>query len=114
MENNNLKNDSLPFGKAKFVLGISALVLSVLSFKISFFAIIGFIIGVIAVYLVDKDKQMLKQFPDNYSDAAAKKHKTGTILAWIGFVLATIVAIWVLYNYGVYGTTDLKQIKEMQ
>ncbi|MDP2174955.1 MAG: CCC motif membrane protein [Bacteroidota bacterium] len=110
MENNNLKNDSLPFGKAKLVLGISSIILSFMSL----FAIIGFIIGVIAVYLVDKDKQMLKQFPDNYSDAAAKKHKTGTILAWIGFILSTLSAIAVLYMYGVYGTLDLTQIREMQ
>jgi hypothetical protein len=110
MENNNLKNDSLPFGKAKLALGISSIILAFMSA----FAIIGFVIGVIAVYLVDKDKQMLKQFPDNYSDSAVKKHKTGTILAWIGFIFSTIAAIAVLYFYGAYGTLDFSQIKEMQ
>jgi hypothetical protein len=109
MENNNLKNDSLPFGKAKFALGITSIVISFLSY----FAIIGFVIGVIAVYLVDKDKQMLKQFPDNYSDSAIKKHKIGTILAWIGFGIATIAAASLLYKLGTYGTIDAKQIKEL-
>jgi protein-S-isoprenylcysteine O-methyltransferase Ste14 len=109
MENIHLKNDSLPFGKSKLALGITSIVLSFLSY----FAIIGFVVGVIAVYLVDKDKQMLKQFPDNYSDSAIKKHKTGAILAWIGFVIATLAAIAVLYLLGTYGTMDAKEIKEL-
>lgn len=106
MENNNLKNDRLPFGNAKLVLGISSIVLSSL--------IIGFILGVISVFLVDKDSKILKQFPENFSSSAISNHKTGTILAWLGFVVSLIVTIVILFFYGKFGTLNFEEIKSVK
>lgn len=102
MENNTLQNDRLPFGNTKLFTGIISIVLSPL--------LVGFIFGVISVYLVDKDKQMLKQFPNNYNIDAVKNHKSGILISWIGFIISVVVAIVILYYFGKYGTLSPEKI----
>jgi Na+-driven multidrug efflux pump len=103
MENNSLQNDRLPFGNTKLFTGIISIVLSPL--------LVGFIFGVISVYLVDKDKQMLKQFPNNYNQDAVKNHKNGLLISWIGFIVSVVVAAVVLYFFGKYGTLSPEKIQ---
>lgn len=106
MENSKLLNDRLPFGNAKMFLGIAAIVFSPI--------LVGFIFGVISVFLVDKDNKMLKSFPQNYNTSAISNHKTGTILAWIGFVVSLLVAAYILYIFYQYGTFDSAKIEKLK
>jgi predicted Na+-dependent transporter len=94
MENNSLQNDRLPFGNTKLITGIISIVLSPL--------LVGFVFGVISVYLVDKDKQILKQFPNNYNQDAVKNHKNGLLI---------VVAAVILYFFGKYGTLSPEKIQ---
>ncbi len=98
MENTTLKNDSVPFGISKIVLSIIAILTSPI--------LVGFIAGVVAIFLTDKDNQMVKGFPNNYSESALKTHNTGKILSWVAFIVSVLVAFYVLYNFGKYGTLD--------
>lgn len=98
MENSTLKNDSVPFGMSKIVLSVIAILTSPI--------LVGFIAGVVAIFLTDKDNQMVKSFPNNYSESALKVHNTGKILSWIGFIISVLVAFYVLYNFGKFGTLN--------
>lgn len=99
-------NDSLPYGNAKLYLGIASVVFSPI--------LLGFVLGVISVYLVDKDTKMLNSNPGAYSDLAKSKHKTGSIAAWIGFALSLALTIAVIYLFGTYGTLSLEKINALR
>lgn len=99
-------NDRLPYGNAKFILGIAAIVFSP--------ALIGFVLGAISVYLVDKDTKMLAAYRNNYSETAVKNHKQGLIIAWAGFVISLVVMIVILYFFGKYGTLDMEKVRALQ
>ncbi|MEZ4804043.1 MAG: hypothetical protein R2852_00760 [Bacteroidia bacterium] len=102
MENNQLLNDKLPYGNVKLFLGIASIVLSPI--------IVGFILGVISVYLVDKDTKMLNSFSSNYSDEALKNHKQGVLLSWIGFVVSFVVLCLIIVLFYKYGTLNVSYI----
>lgn len=101
-----LKNDRLPFGNTKLFLSIASIVLSPL--------LVGFILGSVSLYLVDKDNKMYNQNPDSYDQAAISNHKIGTILSWIGFVVSLAVAGVIIYFYYTYGTLDKEIIEEIK
>lgn len=105
MENNQLLNDRLPYGNAKLFLGIASIVLSPV--------IVGFILGVISVYLVDKDTQMLQSYPENYSESAVNNHKQGKIWAWAGFIISVLVTLIIIVLFYKFGTIDPDKIKAL-
>jgi hypothetical protein len=102
MENNQLLNDKLPYGNVKLYLGIASIVLSPI--------LVGFVLGVISVYLVDKDTKMLNSFRSNYSEEAVKNHKQGVLLAWIGFAVSFIVLCIIIVLFYKYGTLEMSRI----
>lgn len=106
MENNHLLNNRLPYGNAKLFLGIASIIVSPL--------ILGFVFGVISVYLADKDTQMLKSYPNNYSNSAVGNHKQGVILAWVGFIVSFAVTAIIIYLFYTYGTVDFAKIKQIK
>lgn len=105
MENNQLLNDRLPYGNAKLFLGIASIVLSPV--------IVGFILGVISVYLVDKDTQMLQSYPGNYSESAVSNHKQGKLWAWVGFIISVLVTLIIIVLFYKFGTIDPEKIKAL-
>lgn len=106
MENNSLLNDRLPYGNAKLFMGIASIVLSPV--------IVGFILGVISVYLVDKDTKMLKIYPGHYSESALSNHRQGVIWAWIGFIISVVVTAVIIVMFYKYGTLDIEKVKALR
>jgi Na+-driven multidrug efflux pump len=101
-----LKNDRLPFGNTKIFLSIASIVLSPV--------LVGFILGSVSLYLVDKDNKMYNENPEGYDQTALSNHKIGTILSWIGFVISMAVGAVIIYYYYTYGTLDREIIEEIK
>lgn len=91
-------NNRLPYGNAKLYLGIASVLLSP--------ALLGFVLGVISVYLVDKDTKMLHASPGSFSDSAKRNHKSGVTAAWAGFIVSAIMTVLILYLFGKFGTLN--------
>jgi ABC-type Fe3+ transport system permease subunit len=106
MENNRLLNNRLPYGNTKLILGIASLVLSPV--------LIGFILGIISVYLIDKDTKMLQSNRERYNTDALKNHKEGVIFAWIGFAVSTLLTLVIVYLFSKYGTLDMERINAIR
>lgn len=106
MEKSTNLNNRLPFGNTKIVLSILAILTS------PFF--IGFIFGVLALYLAGKDSAMLQSDPIAYGANAKTNHKRGIILAWSGFLLSLVLSGFVLYLFLTYGTVDPYMIEQLK
>lgn len=105
MKNPDILQESLPFDNTKRLLGILAIVLSPL--------LAGFILGMVAVYLTDKDKRMYQSFPSSYSENALKKHQISKRWALAGGIISSIFAIIIIYFYYNYGTANPARLAEL-
>ena len=95
----------LPFGRTKLWLGILAIIFAPVA--------VGFIFGLIAVFLKDKDKRMYQRFPNTYSDSALKQHKTGSQWAIAGGIISTLFLIAIVYCFYQYGTANPWRVIEI-
>ncbi|MFM6982693.1 MAG: hypothetical protein ACKOXF_01075 [Chitinophagaceae bacterium] len=105
MKNSETMQESLPYDKTKRLFGILAIVLSPF--------LIGFIFGMLAVYLIDKDNRMYQSFPIGYSQIAIQNHQTSKRWATTGFIVSLILSIIIIYFYYNYGTINPARLKEL-
>ena len=95
----------LPFGRTKLWLGIMAMIFAPVA--------LGFIFGLIAVFLTDKDNRMYQRFPNTYSESALIQHKTGSKFALAGGIISTLFLIVIVYCFYQYGTANPWRLKEI-
>jgi hypothetical protein len=105
MKNPDILQESLPFDNTKRLLGMLSIVLSPF--------LVGFILGLVAVYLTDKDKRMYQSFPSSYSENALKKHQISRRWALAGGIASSIFTIVIIYFYYNYGTANPSRLAEL-
>jgi hypothetical protein len=105
MKNAETTQEFLPYDKTKRLLGILAIALSPF--------LVGFILGILAVYLIDKDNRMYQSFPSRYSQIAIKNHQLSKRWATTGFIVSLIISITIIYFYYTYGTINPSRLQEL-
>jgi len=77
------------------------------------YGIIGLILGIIAIFLANKAKQVYLENPENYS--GFQNVKIGKILAIIGIILSAaylLFVIWLVLTFGIDTLQDQELLQE--
>jgi hypothetical protein len=94
METNNLKNESvpvpLPNSSAILMLGIFSIVIA---FCCGIFAMVGLILGIVALALAPKAIEMYNAEPGKYTESSFKNVSAGKICAIIGVAVSGLLML---------------------
>lgn len=94
METNNLKIEpsrvSLPNANTILMLGIFSIVIG---FCCGFFALVGLILGIVALALSPKSIEMYEADPSKYTESSYKNITAGRICAIIGIVISGLLML---------------------
>lgn len=99
-----MDKQNLPNATAVLVLGILSIVTCCCGWGI------GIILGVIALVLANKDRQLYLENPDKYLNYNTLQ--IGKIIAIIGLVLSAITLLINIYFYAVIGEEGTKEMME--
>ena len=99
-----MEKQALPNSTAVLVLGILSII------TCCCYGVVGLILGILAVYLANKDLSLYQENPENYTGYS--NLNTGKILGIIGIVLSTCYLISTLYFYFAIGEEGMKQMTE--
>jgi hypothetical protein len=109
MENQDLQNtpieaqdtsqqsiqEPLPNATAILVLGILSIVIC---------CIFGIVMGIIALILASKAKQLYEANPGMYTESSFNNMKAGRICAIIGLILSALVTLYYIIVFVIFGT----------
>lgn len=109
METINEKNEpvriQLPNSNAILLLGIFSIVTS---FCCSFFALIGLVLGIVALSMAPRAVELYQANPSMYTENSYKNISAGRVCAIIGIVVSGLIMlagiIWFAIVGGVIGT----------
>lgn len=76
--------------------------------------LIGFIFGLIALYLTDKDNRLYQSFANDYSETALMKLKRQKKFAIFSAIFSSIVLCMIVYCFYQYGTANPSTIIQLQ
>lgn len=99
-----MEKQTLPNSTAVLVLGILSII------TCCCYGVIGLILGILAVYLANKDMVLYQANPENYT--GFPNLNTGRILGIIGIVLSICYLISTLYFYFTIGEEGMKHMTE--
>lgn len=97
MENENKITQSVPNSTATLVLGIISIALCWC------YGIVGIVLGIIALVISKKGKEVYTAEPDKYTESSYKNLKAGRICAIIGLSLSALYVIYLLVILMFYG-----------
>jgi len=89
------QQEALPNATAILVLGILSIVICCL---------FGLIMGIIALVLASKAKQLYDQNPQLYTETSFNNMKAGRICAIIGLILSALVTLYYIIVFVIFGT----------
>lgn len=96
---------TLPNSNAILLLGIFSIVIA---FCCGFFAIVGLVLGIIALSLAPKAIEMYQANPSLYTESSLKNINAGKICAIIGIVISGLLMliglIWMMAVGATFGT----------
>jgi uncharacterized Tic20 family protein len=105
METNDLKNEPVPIplpnSSAILMLGIFSIVIA---FCCGFFAMVGLILGIVALALSPKAIEMYNANPGKYTESSFKNVSAGKICAIIGVVVSGLLMLIGLMYFAIAGT----------
>lgn len=104
----NSAKEQLPNSSAALVMGI----LSIVCICCGFGAVIGIVLGILAIVYAKKAKTFYEEDPEKYSETSAKNANAGRICGIVGLCVAglwTICAIsfWILMMLGIIASAGL-------
>ncbi len=76
--------------------------------------LIGFIFGLIALYLTDKDNRLYQSLTNQYSETVLMQLKRQKKFAIINAIFSSIVLCIILYCFFEYGTANPAKIVQLQ
>jgi len=76
--------------------------------------LIGFIFGLIALYLTDKDNRLYQSFANDYSETALMQIKRQKKFAIFSAIFSSIVLCIILYCFYEYGMANPAKIIQLQ
>ncbi|WP_159020010.1 CCC motif membrane protein [Algibacter sp. L3A6] len=76
------------------------------------YGIIGLILGIVAIFLANKAKQVYLENPDSYS--GFQNVKIGKVLAIIGVILSVMYLLFVIWLVATFGWDTLQDQELMQ
>ena len=99
-----MEKQPLPNSTAVLVLGILSII------TCCCYGVVGLILGILAVYLANKDLLLYQANPENYTGYS--NLSTGKILGIIGIVLSICYLISTVYFYYTIGEEGMRQMTE--
>ncbi len=99
-----MEKQTLPNSTVVLILGI----LSILT--CCCYGVIGLILGILAIYLANKDLKLYQENPENYKGFS--NLNTGKVLGIIGIILSVCYLIATCYFYFTIGEEGMKQMTE--
>jgi len=108
IENMNVGGEQLPNSSAALVMGI----LSIVCICCGFGAVIGIVLGILAIVYAKKAKTLYAEFPAKYTESSAKNANAGRIcgivgLCFAGFWLLCAISFWILMVLGIIASAGL-------
>lgn len=105
--NNPTQQQPLPNATTVLVLGILSIVLCLC------YGIIGLILGIIALVLAKKGKQLYAESPGVFTEASFKNLNAGKICAVIGLSLSTLYLLFYVVLIIAFGVSTLSNPQEL-
>ena len=100
-----------PSGPLNLPNSTAVLILGILSIVLCFcYGIIGIILGVIALILAKKDKDLYLANPEDYTESSYKNLNAGRICAFVGIGLSVVYMAYIAYIFATVGEEILREM----
>ena len=108
IENLNVGGEQLPNSSAALVMGI----LSIACICCGFGAVIGIVLGILAIVFAKKAKTLYDESPAKYTESSAKNANAGRICGIVGLCFAGVwvlsaITVWILMILGIIASSGL-------
>ena len=106
MKNQDPRRDVLPYAQPiRWLTYLSVLTAPLL---------LGFVFGLVAVYLTDKDNRLYQSFANSYSETALISLKKQKKFALFGLAFSFITLSIILYCFFTFGTANPSKIIQLE
>ena len=108
IDNVNGIREQLPNSSAALVMGI----LSIVCICCGFGAVIGIVLGILAIIFAKKAKVLYEENPERFTETSAKNANAGRVcgivgLCVAGFWLLCAISFWILMMLGIIASAGL-------